>query len=157
MLRRRTRTLEKSYREIRSRGSVEQTRYVFENLSLLQSDIQSNCSNLKRDFESQTSTSLASELTDENLSPRKRCTLARQLFHDKQAPVKPISRPPLLPIDMNSIQDSAASNKVNPHQGKKDTMQNGEDRRTAKQARTLRMKEKKAIHKANLMDNPGAL
>jgi hypothetical protein len=38
MLSRRTRTIEKSYESIKSRGSAEQRRFVFENLSILQND-----------------------------------------------------------------------------------------------------------------------
>jgi len=73
MLHRRNLTIERSFREAKSRGSVEQTRFVFENLSMLQNDIQSQCStHLKRDFDSQEDTSLASRIADENLSPAKK-------------------------------------------------------------------------------------
>ena len=147
MLLRRTRAIEQSYSDIKSRGSVEQTRYVFENLSLLRNDIHSNCSNLKRDFTSHTSNSLASELTDENLSPRKRGSLNRQLFNEQPRSMKLISRPPLLPIDMNSIPDSTISTMLDPSKGKEDMMHNDEVRRTVKQARTLRKKKEKAIRK----------
>ena len=138
MLSRRTRTIEKSYEAIKSRGSAEQRRFVFENLSILQQDIQSNCSNLKRDFDSQTSTSLASEITDENLSPRKRNSLNRKLFDDKSVTSKYKSRPPLLPIDMNSRTCSASS-----HTKGKECATIGSIRRKKQE----RMKEKKAERK----------
>ena len=138
MLLRRTRTIEKSYKEIKSRGSAEQTRYIFENLSILQNDIQSNCSNLKRDFDSQTSTSLASEITDENLSPRKKCSLNRKLFDEQSSNMKTRSRPPLLPIDMNS-RTCGASNDTKG----KECATIGSIRRKKQE----RMKEKKAERK----------
>jgi hypothetical protein len=138
MLRCRTLSIERSYQTIKSRGSTEQTRFIFENLSILQQDIQSNCSHLKRDFETQTSTSLASEITDENLSPRKRCSLNRKLFDEQSSNMKTRSRPPLLPIDMNSRTYGASSLTKG-----KECATIGSTRRK-KQERNLKMKEQKS-------------
>lgn len=59
MLEQRNASIERSFSEIKSRTSPQESKYIFENLSILRNDIQNSCSdNLKRDFTSQESTAV---------------------------------------------------------------------------------------------------
>jgi hypothetical protein len=82
MLQRRNRTIEKSFQEIKKKATSEQTRYIFENLSILKHTIQSNCANLKRGHTSQTDSSITSTLEPDILTPRKRSTSTKKSFQE---------------------------------------------------------------------------
>jgi hypothetical protein len=113
MLEQRNASKEHSFSEIKSRTSPQESKYIFENLSILRNDIQNSCSdNLKRDFTSQESTSTVSRIANENLSPTKKGSFSHTLFEEDSTQTKQASRPPLMPIDMNSIISDAASSLV---------------------------------------------
>jgi len=108
MLRQRNQTFEKTYQEMKSRATPEQTHFVFENLSLLQLSIQSNCANLKKNSASQEDSKNELSSVQENLSPTKRSNLSRRLFQDKSERSKADSfqfRPPLMHLDTNSLNE----------------------------------------------------
>jgi hypothetical protein len=139
MLEQRNASKEHSFSEIKSRTSPQESKYIFENLSILRNDIQNSCSdNLKRDFTSQESTSTVSRIANENLSPTKKGSFSHTLFEDDSTQTKQASRPPLMPIDMNSIISDAASSLVK----KNECAKTGSTRRK-KQERSLGKKELK--------------
>jgi hypothetical protein len=73
LLQQRSAIIEQSFQEIKEKASPREWQFIFENLTMLQNSIQSQCStHLKRDFASQEDTSIASRIADENLSPAKK-------------------------------------------------------------------------------------
>jgi hypothetical protein len=122
----RNQSIEDSFREIKSRSSSQQTKYIFEDLSLLQKTIQDNAGTLKRNLNPSLSDRLTSEATSENQTnmrqdgsspPRKKCAITKQLSTTENSDLMidntscPLadtsSRPPLAPIDMNSWKNHA--------------------------------------------------
>ena len=99
-------TFEDSFNEIRSRSSPEQCQYVIENITMLQQDFKQK-NNDKRDIRSLHSDSnTADETADENLAPRKKAAITKQIFSDastiSQGSGISSNRPPLSSLDMNS-------------------------------------------------------
>ena len=80
MLRQRNRTFERSYQEIKQKAMPEQTRVIFENLSLLQKSIQHNWSSQKRDSTYKENSNTNTSLEEEHVSPKKWSAL--QLFQE---------------------------------------------------------------------------
>jgi hypothetical protein len=108
----RTRTIERSFQEIRSRGSPAQTSFVFEDLSMLKNNIQNirnNCFYLKRDFASQEDSSITSFIPDEHLSPTKRGNSTCDISKKDMSLTNQKIRIPLAPIDLNSILSDTSS------------------------------------------------
>ncbi len=135
----RNQSLSDSFQEIKSRSSHQQTKYVFENLSLLQKNIQNNCGALKRDHNSQLSDSLTSEPgNNENLYPTQLYSSRKKLF--LKIPVKAIpddsstsltnndSRPPLRNLELNLLDNASEQS------------HNTSARKNRKQSRILRAK-----------------
>jgi hypothetical protein len=111
-------SLQNSFSEIRSQSSPEENMYVIENITILQRDIR-NSNVAKRDINSLQSESEdpLDNAQDENFSPaRKKNSLKKMLF-DETASYSSVSlslrsnvtRPPLLPLDMNRSQTEETS------------------------------------------------
>ena len=129
LLRLRQLSIEKSFLGIKAKSSCQESKFIFENLNLLQKDLQRNFGSLKRDSESQSETT-AQDYTNENLSPRKKLfstetPLSETTSHSQHSAV---SRMPLFPIDLNCMsstsdaslwkQQNAARNKARTIQAK---------------------------------------
>ena len=138
LLRLRNLSIERSYQDIKSRGSIDQTKFVFENLSILQNDILSSCSIPKRTFQSHASSSLPSETTDDIISPQKRSSRKGNSPNEQSDIINKHSRPALHPIDTNSM-STKTTNTLTKDQSSE---QIGSTRRK-KQERNLRIKENK--------------
>jgi hypothetical protein len=124
--------------------TLEQTKYVFENLLLLQHSIQSNCANLKRDHGSQTDADIYSAIEPAEQTPRKRSGISRLLFQE-DAISETNARIPLSQLDENSM-----NHRVNKKGG------NHGLRKPSKLEQTWRMKENiKTVHFKNLKTNKG--
>jgi galactokinase/mevalonate kinase-like predicted kinase len=80
MLRQWNRTFERSYPEIKQKAMPEQTRVIFENLSLLQKSIQHNWSSQKRDSTYQENSNTNTLLEEEHASPKNQSAPSRKLF-----------------------------------------------------------------------------
>jgi hypothetical protein len=97
--------IDNSMNIIRTKCSPEDNKFVFDNLAMLRKEIQ-DTSTSKRDLDSILSDSLGTtEINDENLSPRKKGSLLKQLFSEDSTCSKATefsNRTPLFPIDMNS-------------------------------------------------------
>jgi hypothetical protein len=97
--------IDNSMNIIRTKCSPEENKFVFDNLAMLRKEIQ-DTSTSKRDLDSILSDSLGTtEINDENLSPRKKGSLLKQLFSEDSTCSKATefsNRTPLFPIDMNS-------------------------------------------------------
>ena len=140
LLQQRSASIERSFQEIRQKASPQERQFIFENLTILKNDIQSQRSTqLKRDFDSQEDTSIESRIADENLSPAKKGSFSRNLFPDESLQLEKISRPPLFPIDMNSVTSTASSLTKDKECATVGSFRN------SKQERNLRMKEKKLM------------
>jgi hypothetical protein len=113
--------------------TLEQTKYVFENLLLLQHSIQSNCANLKRDHGSQTDADIYSAIEPAEQTPRKRSGISRLLFQE-DAISETNARIPLSQLDENSM-----NHRVNKKGG------NHGLRKPSKLEQTWRMKEKQRL------------
>jgi hypothetical protein len=130
--------LNASFTEIRSRSSPEENRCIIENITILQRDIKRHATT-KRDIQSSQSESknlLTSEM-DENLSPRKKKSVKKTLFDDTTSyssvscsQASNLSRPPLVPLDMNST-------------GGTSRWMKGTCKQIKRRARTLQMKARK--------------
>jgi hypothetical protein len=118
-------SIDKSFDEIRTRSSIQENRFVFENLHLLQKDIRSADTG-KQELKSQASSSISHSKASKKLLPQKRNNHARKLFSDesqeneineatKKMPYKNIcsTRPPLLPLALNIPMNSRDSNHDN--------------------------------------------
>jgi len=136
LLRLRQQSFERSYQEAKNRGSVEQTKFVFEDLSLLQNGIRSHHSEPKSTSHHHVLTSPPSETAAHTSSSRKRKCNDTGTPAKSSVIQKPPHRPPLLPIDTNSMTTGTASTLTQDNS----CVQIGNKRRN-KQARTLRMKE----------------
>ena len=88
---------------------------------------------------------MGSEITDENLSPRKRSSLSRKLFDEKSSKLINHSRPPLRPIDINTM-TSAGSNISG---GVDYNIASSSGWRAKKQDRILKKKAQQLIQKKN--------
>jgi hypothetical protein len=123
LLKIRSLSIDKSFEEIRTRSSIQENRFVFENLHLLQKDIRSADTG-KQELKSQTlsSISISHSKASKKLLPQKRNNHARKLFSDesqeneineatKKLPYKNIcsTRPPLLPLALNVPMNSRDS------------------------------------------------
>jgi len=145
LLRLRQQSFERSYQAIKNRGSIEQTKFLFEDLSILQNEIRSYQSDPKSTIHPHASASPPSEITAHIPSSRKRNC------HDTCSPGKSSAnqklphRQPLLPIDTNSMTTGTASIITQNNS----SLQIGNKRRN-EQARTLKMKE---IKKARSQQN----
>jgi hypothetical protein len=83
MLQKRNINIAQSFQEIKKRATPEQTKYVFENLALLQQNIQSNCAKLKRDLMSQQDTNSSLHLDEPIQTPSKKSnTMRAAVKHD---------------------------------------------------------------------------
>ncbi len=80
MLAKLTHNIELGFREIENNATADQTRVLFENLSLLQQSIKNNNSNPKRNHTSQESMYTKSMNEDKILSPRKKVASPRKYF-----------------------------------------------------------------------------
>jgi hypothetical protein len=105
LMRRRNQTFQDSFQEMRSRATPEQTRIVFENLSMLQQDIQSSWSLSKRPRDDDRLHLPSTQTQDEDphlLLPGRRNGTARQLSIDSAhtAPTHH-TRHPLRQLDTN--------------------------------------------------------
>ena len=118
MLRLRQQSIEHSFQEIRHRATPDQSKYIFENLSLLQSYIKTNHTSSKRTHSLHDDTSNSSLTFASSLSLNKRCHVSERLFQDdstKNSINYPTTaslqhslsttnaslRPPLAPLDTN--------------------------------------------------------
>jgi hypothetical protein len=145
-------SLQNSFSEIRSRSSPEENMYVIENITILQRDIR-NSNVAKRDINSLQSESEdpLGNAQDENFSPaRKKNSLKKMLFDEtasyssdslydlSHSQLSTVSRPPLFPIDMNTMTNASSS--------LTSRMDNttASNTRLKYQDRTLRMKARKA-------------
>jgi len=138
IIRLRQQALSASFSEIRSRSSPEENSCIIENITILQRDIRRHA-NAKRDNQSihSESENPLSAKVDENLSPRKKNSLQKQLFSDastyssvSHSQASNSSRPPLTPLDMNSTECKSRWRK-------------GTCKQNKFHARTLKMKAKK--------------
>jgi len=77
MLQKRNNSIEQSFQEMKKKATPEQTKYVFENLALLQQNIQSNCAKLKRDLMSQQDTNSNLHLDEHIQTPSKKSNTMR--------------------------------------------------------------------------------
>lgn len=75
----RCQSIENTFQEAKARGSSTQTQYLFENLSLLQRNIQDNFNARKRDLDSQYSANHTSHTANENLPPPKKTATRTKL------------------------------------------------------------------------------
>ena len=145
LLRLRNLSIERSFQEIRRRGSAKQTTIVFENLSVLQNDIQYNYSNSKSALSSHIASSIPSEPPDAIPSSRKRnnssCNMSAPRKKTNNNNNNTTQRSPLLTIDINSMTTNTTNTTLCTKLGNHST-QIGNKRRN-KQARTLRIKENK--------------
>jgi hypothetical protein len=125
LLKLRSLSIDKSFEEIRTRSSHKESRFVFENLHLLQKDIR-DADTGKQELKSQASSSISHLKASKKLLPQKRNNHARKLFSDesqeneineatKKMPYKNIcsTRPPLLPLALNIPMNSRDSNHDN--------------------------------------------
>jgi hypothetical protein len=114
LLQKRNQVTEHSFQEIKAKARLDQTRFIFENISLLQRNIQGSLGNLKRDYTSQEQSSITSCADNCSRSPRKKCSLSRKLFQDESKMSNnslPTLRPPLINLDPNSI-NNIEGNKI---------------------------------------------
>jgi len=105
-------SIDNTLNEICSRSLPEQNHYVFEDLKLLQRDIRNHNNGGKRDIESVHSASATTlEIVDENLSPRKKGSLSKELFPEivSDDTETSLCRPPLFPLDMNPMSRDTSS------------------------------------------------
>jgi len=142
LLRLRHQSIERNYQEIKNRGTVEQTKYVFEDLSILQNGIQSHYSNPKRPFSSQPSSNPPFKTTADTFSSSKRTRHDINAKEKNPANQRLPQRTPLQPIDINSMTNETISTLTREYS----PLQIGNKRRK-KQARTLKMKELKTIQR----------
>ena len=148
-------SLQNSFSEIRSRSSPAENMYVIENITLLQRDIRHSIV-AKRDINSLHSESEDpfDSVQDENLAPaRKKNSLKKVLFDNTTSQssvsfcdlslsqLSTVSRPPLFPIDMNTMTNASSS-----PTSRTDSTTAG-SKRLKKQDRTLRMKARRAEQK----------
>lgn len=141
LLRLRHQSIERNYQEIKNRGTAEQTKYIFEDLSILQNDIRSQYSNPKKPLSSQPSPNPTSKNTADTSSSSKRTRHDSNAVNAKEknpAHQRLPQRVPLQPIDINSMTTGTISTLTQENS----PLQIGNKRRK-KQARTLRMKELK--------------
>ena len=109
LLRLRQLSIEKSFSGIKSKSSSQESKFIFEDLSMLQKNLQHNFGSLKRDCDSQ-SGSTVQDHTNENLSPRKKLFATEPVLSDETSHSQHSTdyRPPLFPIDMNSMSATSA-------------------------------------------------
>jgi hypothetical protein len=122
--------------------SPEENKFVFDNLALLRKEFRDASTN-KRDLDSILSDSIGlTEIIDENLSPRKKGSLSKNLFSDDSVDSRPLEstvRPPLLPIDMNAITNPS----TNEQNKNKSATVIGSNRQQKRNERTIRMMKEK--------------
>jgi len=138
LLRLRHQSIERNYQEIKNRGIAEQTKYVFEDLSILQNGIRSQYSNPKRPLSSQPFPNPTSKNTADTSSSSKRTRHDINAKEKNPAHQRLPQRIPLQPIDINSMTTGTVSTLTQENS----PLQIGNKRRK-KQARTLKMKELK--------------
>jgi hypothetical protein len=125
LLKLRSLSIDKSFDEIHTRSSLQENRFVFENLHLLQSSIR-GANTGKLELKSQASSSISHLKANEKLLPQKRNNHAQKLFSDesqeneideatKRMPYRNNCsiRPPLLPLALNISMNSRDSNHNN--------------------------------------------
>jgi hypothetical protein len=131
---------------IRAKSSPEENKFVFDNLVLLRKGLQDMPAS-KRDFDSILSDSLGTaEIIDENLSPRKKGGLSKQLFLETSNCPRATgnsARIPFHPVDMNAL-PICVSQRINEYDSK---TSGSTGRQTTKQQRTMRAKEEKRKQK----------
>jgi hypothetical protein len=106
-----------SFSEIRSRCSPEESQCVIENIIMLQRDFR-NYHSTKKDITSmQSDTNESDTFADENLSPRKKSSVQKQLFQEDQSLSEASSayRPPLLSLDINTMSNSSVGSQMQHH------------------------------------------
>ena len=141
LLKMRTLSFERSFSEIRLRSTPEENKLVITNISMIQRDIRQQNSE-KRDLESlQLTSQNTSQAEDDTLSPRKRgalcktstlqdntedllqsedASVAKKLFSDSSCvSYDNPCRPPLAPLDMNSVSDITRWKKGSSNQTKR--------------------------------------
>ena len=129
-------SINSSFAVLKSKSSSGQTSYVFENLILLQNSVKQNFSTRKRDLESHhESNASPSCLDEENLSPKKTNLIEKKHHNSTLTDTERstnTTRPPLMPLDLNSNDDPSEQNRTWLSQKEK------------KRNRNLQAKEKKA-------------
>lgn len=138
LLRLRHQSIERNYQEIKNRGIAEQTKYVFEDLSILQNDIRSQYSNPKRPLSSQPFPNPTSKNTADTSFSSKRTRHDINAKEKNPAHQRLPQRIPLQPIDINSMTTGTVATLTQENS----PLQIGNKRRK-KQAKTLKMKELK--------------
>ena len=127
LLRLRQLSIANSFESIKSSSSSSQTKYVFENLGILRTDLQNNFGSqkgsLKRDLTSKISDDIEDITANENMSPRTTNLLNKKLFSDAShsttisiatncSTITNATRPPLMPLDLNSNDDISLQQSV---------------------------------------------
>jgi len=123
LLRLRQQSISNSFQSITSRSSSGQTKFIFENLSMLRTDLKKNFGSLKRDLDMQLSDSIGERQANENMSPRTTNLLNKKLFSDAShsttisiatncSTITNATRPPLMPLDLNSNDDISLQQSV---------------------------------------------
>jgi hypothetical protein len=80
MVQKQNQAIEHSFQEIKGKVTLEQTRFIFENLSLIQRNIQGSLGNLKRDCTFQEQSSITSCTEDCNLLQGKKADFQESFF-----------------------------------------------------------------------------
>ena len=124
----RQKSLQNSFKEIRSRSSPAENLLVIENITVLQRDIRNSAGN-KWDINSLHSRSIDSwdNGNAENINPRDSKTIKKVLFDDttsrssiRHSLGDTTARPPLAPLDINSTAGDSRSLPSRRHQKKRD-------------------------------------
>ncbi len=115
MIRKRNLSFEHSFQEIKSKATPEQRKYIFENLSELQNNFQSNHTRSKRDHPIQEYADDITSVKEETMSPKKRSTNSRTVLQDKSIGSNTTdtitSSPiPLAAMDINLIHSESVKN-----------------------------------------------
>jgi len=138
MLQQRNQSIEQTYQEIKSKSTQAQSRYIFENLSILQRNIQNNLGGSKRNHSTQDHSNENMSRSDNIISPKKLNYAQGNSSKDTSIMPSvnnsfPNPRRPLRNIDLNSvIMENTGNNSY--HKG---------IRKLEKQERTRRAKEKR--------------
>jgi hypothetical protein len=104
LLKQRNQSFENAYQEMKHKATTNQTRIVFDNLSILQQSIQSNWPRHKRDADNQINLHNTTSLEQEHMSPKKRLNGSRKLsqeYSNRTDNMSSLTRIPLSQIDIN--------------------------------------------------------
>jgi hypothetical protein len=123
MIQRRNLSFQHSFQEIKSKTTLEQRKYAFENLSLLQSIFQSNHANSKRGHPLQEYNDGNTSIQEQTMSPKKKSTDSKTVSQDKSAGSNTTetlasSRIPFAALDINLIH-TASTERLSYHGARK--------------------------------------